>query len=1136
MSARAARYVALGGGFLVLVLGALGVLDEKDPVVRMNQGIGLLEEYNYSGARRIFEALATEHPDWEAAHVNRGISALNEQKFEDAEKAFRRALELQPKSIHSLVCLGVLYHYTQKSAAALEVFARAVELDPEDPHALYFLSVLEDEKGNAEKSRGLLEKALKIQPSFASALWRLKQSYLKDRPKMDVALKEFVRLTRSLDGGIIAGEKYGEAGRYSLAIRGTAPPGYAPPAAWAPPPSPIFGAPVAISTAEAIVKPRPDGKPSMPAMALGDLSADGVLEVVVPGEKSASGAAETRIYTAAEGGFRALLGLPSEALACAVGDLDSDRSPELVLAGDGWLEVLQSDANGGLVKRELKVEGGNHSGFPVRLCLADADSDWDLDILCLRQEAAGGGTRSRLEVLNNNRDGSFREISSTCGIGPFDFPAVELLVSDLDGDVDADIVLLDGSGASAARAFSNERVWRYGPREIPCGKGPIESAALGDLDGDGDDDIVLLRGASIALLRNEGGLRFREDAAFAERHAGVQGSAGVFGDFTNALRMELLVFGGEAGGSASFIADASAPAVRVDIDLGPVGGPAGACFTSIRRDERPALIIRGSSRGAASYPSGSEGTWLSIELEGPKAPIAKKERSNAGGVGTRIEIRSGTRSASLEAHGSGGGSVRPAPRLHCGLGGRDVAEVARLMWPDGVLQAERRLVAGKTHRIQELDRKPSSCPILFVWTGERFEFVGDFLGVGGLGYFEQPGVYSKPDPSEYLLVPEPKPRDGELVLVVLEPLEEATYLDQFALVAIDHPADVSVLPDEMFAIRGPAPEFRLLAFSEKAFAARARNDGEEDVTDRMRSVDRRYGNDVDLDRRFPGLARKPHWIELDFEDGLDRVIRAGGAPYLFLHGFIEYGYSTSNFAAWQAGQAFRAPSILVEREGSWVPLREEWGFPAGYPRYMSVDLAGLLRPGDRKLRVETNMEIRWDQAFLASCVPVDGADPEITVTDLASDAAVLGFRGFPRETSPDGSVPLVYEHDPIDLVSPFKDFPGSYTRHGEVGELLRAADDRFAIFGPGDGIRISFRADRLPPLPNGRKRTFLVKTSGYCKDMDLYTAHPETVEPLPFRAMTGYPYAPPEVYPADAERDAYRREWNTRLVPPSTAR
>jgi hypothetical protein len=63
------------------------------------------------------------------------------------------------------------------------------------------------------------------------------------------------------------------------------------------------------------------------------------------------------------------------------------------------------------------------------------------------------------------------------------------------------------------------------------------------------------------------------------------------------------------------------------------------------------------------------------------------------------------------------------------------------------------------------------------------------------------------------------------------------------------------------------------------------------------------------------------------------------------------------------------------------------------------------------------------------------------------------------------------------------------------------------------------------------RRTFLARTVGYCKDMDPYTAHPEAVEPLPFRAMSGYPYRPDEAYPATPEAAAYRREWNTRVVP-----
>jgi hypothetical protein len=406
--------------------------------------------------------------------------------------------------------------------------------------------------------------------------------------------------------------------------------------------------------------------------------------------------------------------------------------------------------------------------------------------------------------------------------------------------------------------------------------------------------------------------------------------------------------------------------------------------------------------------------------------------------------------------------------------------------------------------------------------------VGDFLGVGGLGYFELPGAYSRPDPSEQLLLPALEPLDGAYRLDVLEPLEECTYLDALSLVAVDSPAGVSVIPEEMFAIRGPQPVDRLLAFRERVFAARAEDGRGRDVTAALRDVDRIYGNEVVVDTRFPGLARRPHAITLDFADGAARVVASGPAarPYLFLHGYVEYGYSTSNFAAWQARESFRAPTVLAERDGKWEPLREEWGFPAGTPRYMTVDLTGRLAPGDRRLRVETNMEIHWDQAFLADASAVG----DLRVTELQADTAALGFRGYPPEESPDGKLPLVYAYRDFVPSIGYKDFPGDYTRYGDVRDLLVAADDRFAVFGPGDGLALSFRAAALPALPAGWKRTFVARAFGYCKDMDLYTAHPDRVEPLPFRGMSGYPYGAAEAYPSTDPHARYRREWNTRRV------
>ena len=144
--------------------------------------------------------------------------------------------------------------------------------------------------------------------------------------------------------------------------------------------------------------------------------------------------------------------------------------------------------------------------------------------------------------------------------------------------------------------------------------------------------------------------------------------------------------------------------------------------------------------------------------------------------------------------------------------------------------------------------------------------------------------------------------------------------------------------------------------------------------------------------------------------------------------------------------------------------------------------------------------------------------------------AHLHERGYPREYSPDGALPLLYDYALMDPGYPFRTMAGDYTRFGEVSPLLAASDDRFVIFGKGEELTLRYRASDLPAPRPGERRTFLLYTVGFCKDMDPYTAFPDTVEPLPFRAMSNYPYPQSERYPGGEEHRRYRREWNTRRV------
>jgi hypothetical protein len=291
------------------------------------------------------------------------------------------------------------------------------------------------------------------------------------------------------------------------------------------------------------------------------------------------------------------------------------------------------------------------------------------------------------------------------------------------------------------------------------------------------------------------------------------------------------------------------------------------------------------------------------------------------------------------------------------------------------------------------------------------------------------------------------------------------------------------------------------------------------------AVDRVYAYEPPLDRRYFGFCA-PHALELDFADQL-ATLPEGARVFLFVNGYIEFPFSQTVLAASQSHIGWQP--ICVDRQdhsGEWARVVPDAGAPGGMGRTMTIELTGKLPAGTRKLRLTTNLEISYDQIFIARDVGTNG----ITVRSLPLTQALLQRVGFAREYSPDGHKPLIYDYHLNDATAPFHVLKGAYTRYGPVESLLACFDDKFAILGPGDEIALRFSADSLPLLKAGTTRSFILVSHAYCKDMDLYTATPRTLEPLPFRGMTNYPFAPGEAYPRTRGNQAYLREFNTRIV------
>jgi len=359
------------------------------------------------------------------------------------------------------------------------------------------------------------------------------------------------------------------------------------------------------------------------------------------------------------------------------------------------------------------------------------------------------------------------------------------------------------------------------------------------------------------------------------------------------------------------------------------------------------------------------------------------------------------------------------------------------------------------------------------------------------------------------------PRDGRYELRVTNELEEVLYLDELRLLAVDHPSGVAVYPDE--GMTDPPKPFRLFAVRDPR-TPRASDDRGRDVTARLERRDRVFVDDLPLER-IRGYARE-HALTLDLSAlPQDHTL-------LLLTGWTDYAFSSDNVAAQQAGLATKPPRLEAEQaDGSWRTVVAQVGVPVGRPQTLVVDLEGKLGRS-RRVRVVTTMRVYWDQAAVAAPAPDVALRPVV----LAPLRAELSERGFSAETSPDGREPWSYEYARVSPLSPWKTLPGRYTRTGDVRALVASTDDAFVVAKPGDEVALAFDSEKLGAPKAGLVRTFLLRGDGFSKEMDINSASPDVVMPLPYHGMKRYPSAEADA-PAHVRAALHKAEaWNTRLV------
>ncbi len=1129
-------------GSLTIAFLSSGAVQKREELYRLNNlGVALMEQYKHEEAARQFRQALAGDQNFALARINLAMALFFLSDSKAAIDEARAAVRLAPENLPAHYVLGAALRNEKQYEEAVVEFNKVLSIDPKDPATNIQIGQIYAQKQQYDQAVTAFRRALDAEPYNATAAYSLAQALIRmgNAPEGQKMLARFQQL-RASGYATTLGNVYGEKGRYAEAVvsTGAEPELVSKEAAKVTMVEAPAGVdlktgtkPLSSSLGRRLTRAEFDDgvkaelvAPFSSSLSLGDYNGDNQPDLFVSGVDRNNKPFVRLLQN--DGGKFSDVTEKSKIVAggltrgAVFGDFDNDGKTDLAVFGYRTVALWKNNGDGTF--SNVTEKSGLPAGYlawAMTAAWVDADHDGDLDLFLgnfadlsqfPNKDAAvfpEDFVGQENMLFRNNGNGTFTETTAQAGLGGGKNKTTAVVCTDFNNQRDIDFLIVNYG--APVQLYSNQRDGSF--REMAAQTGLVDAGrtlgvAAGDLNKDNFTDFYFphLDGEDTLFLSDGRG-------GFSQQNTGIGESlAAQCTDYDNDGLLDIVTrtsqgitlrrgLGTGLSEERSRISNLKFGMLSA-LALGDINDDGGVDLISI--NDGGALV--------ALRSEGFGGNFARLTLSG--------KTSNRSAIGVKVELRSGSLRQKLEVY-----SASPAPAstgVSFGLGYRTEVDALQLLWPAGILQSELAVKAKVTNPIEELDRKGTSCPLLYAWNGSEYGFVTDFLGGSAIGYLLAPGQYNYPDTDEYVRVTgdQLKERDGALSLRMNNQLEEVIFFDAVKLLAVDHPAETEIYPNERLMPGPPYPEFKTFAVKAPRPPAKAIDDQGRDILPLIRDLDRRYPESFEK-LCFKGYAGE-HAIELDLGDA-----SRAGRVLLLLTAWIDYADSTSNLAASQAGVKLIPPYLQVRNDrGEWQTVIPQMGFPAGLPKTMTVDLTGKFLCRDYRVRIVTSMRIYWDQILVDT---FDGGAP-VKVTTLEPRSADLHWRGFPREYSPDGRKPLIYDYRTIEPAAPWKTHLGNYTRFGDVRELLLEPDDLYVITRSGDEIQIDFDARRLPLLPKGWKRTYLIYADGFGKDMDINSARPETIGELPFHGMKSYPYSPGDHYPMSKQHQDYLERYNTR--------
>jgi tetratricopeptide (TPR) repeat protein len=1087
-------------------------------------GLAALEVGLLDDARQQFTRATELVPEEPAAWANLGLSQLRLGELDAAAVPVERALELAPSNVNIAMLAGRMEVARGRIDEAVTRLRAAVSLDDRGLHARFALADELQRAGTPEadaEAAALYDALVALVPSNLAVLLERARLAAKvsDKARLDDSVTRIAaqsagwpEIAREQLAGLrdaAAAGRFPDAARSTTLLRNVLArvPAFSESLAAVRTPAELIAAPLDRFVALQPVTARPAAADAALTFTQERLAGSTPLALVVVDAT----AGDLELFAEGEDGLRRIgaapfaNAAPSTAPVLAALDWNHDFRVDLVRATGAGVQLLLRQEDGTFADATAAAGAAPAAvGRVSGLWPADLDMDGDIDLVV--------GTPGPTRVLRNNGDGTWQPLETFAAVTD----ARGLAWADLDRDADPDAAFIDGAGT--LRVMRNGQAGRFLPVEPPPGVPALSAATVADLDADGAIDLVAAgTDGSLRRLTWRGG---RWDAVVAGTWPGAAVDRLFIADVDNNGALDVVA--SRRGSSRIWIADEQYALTPLQA---PIGGEVSA-VADVNDDGLLDLLGTGASAGVPNrwIGKGSRGYhWKTFTTRAQQN--AGDQRINSFGVGGEIEIKAGLLWQKQVMRGSA---------VHFGLGTRTAIDVARVVWPNGVPQAE--FGIGVDDGFVAEQRLKGSCPWVFAYDGRSVTFVTDFLWRSPLGLRinaqDTAGVTQTEDWVR-IRGDQLSPREGRYDVRITAELWETHFFDHVSLLVVDHPADAEVYVDERFSAAA-SPRLEVQALRGPLPVTRAIDDGGRDVTELVAERDGRYLATF-AKGAYQGIAR-PHAVEFDVP-----AARQGAPRVLVAEGWVYPTDSSINLAVGQ-GRAEKPSGLALDAQepsGRWREVVRDLGFPAGKNKSMLIDLTPA--GGATRLRLRTNLEVYWDRLSVA-----ERAAAPLRTERLPLSRAELRFRGFSQTSSPRGDAPETPDYNRIaNTTQRWRDLEGYHTRFGDVHELLTGVDDRYVIMNAGDELRLEFTERPRPPA--GWTRDFVLIGDGWEKDGDYNTEFSQTVLPLPSHARPEYWNEPfpgaglktrghiPRTLEDDPVYQAHRGDWerfHTRFVRP----